>query len=102
VLILERNGAIGRIDSFLMSCRVLGRGLERAMVAYCLDVMGSTWDIDTWHAEYIPTRKNVQVADFWSVNGFVQEAEHEGRRTYVRDARASGGEIPSYLCVKED
>jgi FkbH-like protein len=102
VLILERSGAVGRIDSFLMSCRVLGRGLECAILTHCLDIMGSTWNIDTWQAEYIPTRKNMQVADFWSMNGFVQAGEEEGRRTYVRDARASGTEIPSYVCVRED
>jgi len=85
-----------------LSCRVLGRGLERAMVTHCLDVVGSTWDIDTWHAEYIPTRKNMQVADFWSLNGFVQAAEGEGRRTYARDARTSAGKIPPYVCVRED
>ena len=102
VLILERSGTFGRIDSFLMSCRVLGRGLERAMIAHCLGVMGSTCDIDRWHAEYIPTRKNTQVADFWSLNGFVQTDDVEGRRSYVREALESNGEIPSYLCVRED
>jgi FkbH-like protein len=101
-LILERSGAVVRIDTFLMSCRVLGRGLERAMVTHCLDVMKSIWEIDTWHAEYIPTRKNMQVVDFWSLSGFVQTGDAEGRRSYVRDARESAGEIPSYLCVRED
>src|SRR5262249_27162949 len=36
VAILERDGTAGRIDSFLMSCRVLGRGLERPVLAHCL------------------------------------------------------------------
>jgi FkbH-like protein len=102
VMVLERNGVIGRIDTCLMSCRALGRGLERAMVARCLDVMGRAWDVQKWQAEYIPTRKNMQVADFWTKNGFVPMGERADRKTYVRDAREGGGAIPAYICVQED
>jgi len=102
VMILERHGVIGRIDTFLMSCRVLGRGLERAMVARCLDVMGSAWDVQRWHAEYIPTRKNQQVADFWPKSGFAPVNEEGDRRIFARDARKCGDEVPPYVCVRED
>jgi FkbH-like protein len=102
VMVLERNGVIGRIDTCLMSCRVLGRGLERAMVARCLGVMGPAWDVQKWQAEYIPTRKNMQVADFWTKNGFVPTGNEADRRIYTRDARQGGGAIPPYISVQED
>jgi len=102
VMILERNGALGRVDTFLMSCRVLGRGLERAIAIHCLDVMASAWGIESWEAEFIPTRKNMQTADFWPRNGFVRMRESEERVIYVRGAREKGGEIPAHIAIRED
>jgi FkbH-like protein len=100
VVVLERDGAAGRIDSFLMSCRVLGRGLERAVLAHCLALMDSEWDVEIWRAEYVPTRKNVQVADFWPKNAFVRE-EASDRATYVRKARGEGGGVPTHIRIRE-
>ncbi len=56
---------MGEIDSFLLSCRALGRGLESAMLAHCLEVLQPEWNLASWRAEYVPTRKNQQIADFW-------------------------------------
>jgi FkbH-like protein len=103
VLILECRDGVGRVDSFLMSCRALGRGLERAMIVCCLDSMGSAWGVHTWYADYVPTRKNIQVADVWPQNGFVQVSNGPNdKRTYMRDAKTAGPQIPSYVCVRED
>jgi FkbH-like protein len=99
VLILEREGSTGRIDTFLMSCRVLGRGLERAMIAHCLKLMGPVWNVSTWEGEYIPTRKNMQVADLWPKNGFVRAGSGE-RMIYVRRAEAEA-EIPAHIRIEE-
>jgi len=100
VLSLRREGTTGRVDSFLMSCRALGRGLERAMLAHCLATMASDWDIDEWHAEYIPTRKNMQVADFWPKSGFSQSGAASTGTTYTRNARLGGGVIPAHIRVR--
>lgn len=69
VVICRKGGAIWEIDTWLMSCRVLGRGVERAT----LNVLAS-------HARaagaaelrglYIPTPKNGIVADHYEKLGF--------------------------------
>lgn len=52
--------ANGKIDTLLMSCRVLGKGIEMAFVKKVLsEYQGEI------KAEYIPTAKNQQVADFY-------------------------------------
>jgi len=102
VMILERNGGVGKIDTLLMSCRALGRRLENAMVVQCLDVMEAAWDVQTWEAEYIPTRKNMQVADFWPANGFIETCAENGHKTYVRKARDVRCEIPSHIYVRAE
>lgn len=103
VLILECQDEAGRVDSFLMSCRALGRSLERVMIERCLKEMGAACGVKTWYAEYVPTRKNMQVADFWPQNGFVQISNAaESTRTYMRDANMPAAEMPSYIRIRED
>jgi FkbH-like protein len=102
VLILGRQDNIGQIDTFLMSCRALSRSLESAMIAHCLKLMQSVWNIDCWQAEYIPTRKNPQVADFWLVKGFTETGNLEGHKTYRLDARSCRLTLPPYISVRQD
>ncbi|HMF77831.1 MAG TPA: HAD-IIIC family phosphatase [Bryobacteraceae bacterium] len=81
-----------RIDSWLMSCRILGRGVEQALLALTLDE-GRRRGCSDLTGEYIPTPKNKQVADIYPRFGFV--ATGEGRyRLAVADARI---EVPPYL-----
>ena len=59
----------GRIDTFLLSCRVLGRGIERAIWNPIIDTMREIgWKWVT--AQYNPTSKNEQVRGFWPSLGF--------------------------------
>ncbi len=59
------------IDSFLLSCRVLGRGVEDAFLVQCLTRAkrrGSTIAV----GEYRPTSKNGQVREFYSNHAFLR------------------------------
>jgi FkbH-like protein len=81
----EGDPTMARIDSFLMSCRVLGRDIELApwgdLVA-AARARGCT----TLRAEYLPTAKNAQVRDFWDRLGLPLAGEDaDGRRTYQAD-----------------
>ena len=55
-----------RIDTLLMSCRVLGKGIEEAFFKYVISKYKGLL-----HAEYIPTAKNSQVADFYTRMGLL-------------------------------
>jgi FkbH-like protein len=100
-LIATRSGDTGRIDTFLMSCRALGRGVESAMVPSCLAALREAWSVERWNAEYIPTRKNGQVADLWLRNGFQETAtDVDGRKTYSLDVRTHQWHMPTHLAVE--
>ena len=83
------EGKICDIDLWLMSCRVLKRDMECAMmdefVRLCLER-----GVTTVVGHYYPTAKNKMVKDFFSDRGFtlVEETE-EGNRLYELDI--SGG-----------
>lgn len=83
VFIGRRDGSSADIDTLLLSCRVLGRQLEFAFVDQCLRLLDKRWGKLTWQAEYLPTRKNSQVADFWDRAGFELESELDGSRDYL-------------------
>lgn len=61
------NGS--EIDSFLLSCRILGKGIEYAFLKTILSLLKT--DGHQWlSARYIPSRKNAQVASFYEKGGF--------------------------------
>lgn len=62
MILVPENG--WRIDTMLMSCRVLGKGIEEAFFRYVVAQYKGVL-----HGEYIPTAKNGQVADFYTRMG---------------------------------
>jgi FkbH-like protein len=78
------------VDSFLMSCRVLGRGVESAFLRAIIDDAQSA-GAATVRGSYVPTPKNGQVADFFDRHGF--SATAEGPVVSVVDADESPAHI---------
>ena len=63
------KGTEAIFDTFLISCRVLGRGVETAFLSICADAAARRggW---TLKGCYIPTKKNSQVSNFYERHGF--------------------------------
>jgi len=64
----ERRDAL--VDSYLLSCRALGRDAEFAFLASFVAAIRDRWSVERLHAVFRPTNKNAQVADFWPRAGF--------------------------------
>ncbi|HJV22369.1 MAG TPA: HAD-IIIC family phosphatase [Holophagaceae bacterium] len=85
ILIARWEGDAAQVDSFLMSCRVIGRGIEQAVWAPLL-ADARARGCRTLQAEFRPTAKNAQVADFFDGLGLPRIAEDPaGVRTYRID-----------------
>jgi FkbH-like protein len=70
LLILEKsNGKSAFIDTWIMSCRVLKRGMEEFMVNQMVE-QARVAGINRVRGEYIPTAKNAMVKDFYPRMGF--------------------------------
>lgn len=65
------------IDTLLMSCRVLGRGIETAFMVYILKY-AKDCGYEKVIGEYIPTKKNSMAKDFLVNNGFEKIKDHYG------------------------
>lgn len=85
VLITQDENEAVVVKSFLMSCRVIGRGVEfavwRGVVAD-----GKARGMRSLVAEYRPTSKNAQVADFYDRLGLTRAVDAgDGSRAYFSD-----------------
>jgi FkbH-like protein len=69
VLIIDNR----KVDTFLLSCRILGRGVERAPWSHIPQPL---------QAEYIPTDKNAQVADLFDRLGLTPIARSDNGHTH--------------------
>lgn len=76
--------AQGRIDTFLLSCRVIGRKVEDRLLEETIKLFRKR-GVERVIGEFIPTRKNHIVATFYETHGFTPAAELEGgRKLYER------------------
>jgi FkbH-like protein len=67
--ILRFEGDTAHIDVFLMSCRVLGRKIENALLAFLAD-RSRERNAQALNGYFYPSEKNAQVADFYENQGF--------------------------------
>lgn len=93
LLIARRDGAAAIIDTFLLSCRILGRRLEFAFADQCMQSIEERWNLNEWRAEYVATRKNRQTENFWETVGFRSVREDSESKLYVS---ATGSRIVDY------
>ena len=95
--ILSRCGADWELDSFMMSCRVMGRGVETAFLGHLVSLardQGAARIV----GRYLPTARNHMVADFFTRHGFQAEDDAfilTDQPTLEADAIALRSEPPS-------
>jgi FkbH-like protein len=97
VLILRKQRAQEwHIDTFLMSCRVIGRTVEEAFLGQVLSEvreLGAT----RITGEYIPTKKNGMVAQLYGKLGFTPTHTHADHTTWELDLRVKTVTIPEWF-----
>lgn len=85
VLIANYETSTLRVDSFLMSCRVIGRGVETSIWNHVFEDARKK-GCSYVEAMYIPTKKNTQVKDFYEQLGLeVVLEEDNGVKHYRKE-----------------
>lgn len=88
------------IDSFLLSCRILGRGIEIAYLRYLLNMLFER-GVKIVFASYIPSTKNRQTESFYDSLGFeLIKTRADGTKDYKLSLSAKF-EIKSYYNFTE-
>jgi FkbH-like protein len=80
VAILRFEADTAYIDTLLLSCRVIGRTVETAFLAFLVERVKERGAIAI-EGEFIPTSKNAPAVEFFALHGFAQiESNVEGTR----------------------
>lgn len=69
------------LDTFLMSCRIMGRGIEKSFLDYIIRELHKM-GVESIGAKYIITAKNLPAKDFYSTMGFVVVKNNEQGTDY--------------------
>ncbi len=104
LLLARTEGTVCRIDSLLLSCRVIGRGIETALLAMAAaDAWehGAQWLV----GEYIESKKNAPCASFFADHGFLKEPapaqdDHTASVFYKFDLTAARPAFPAWLTLE--
>ena len=75
VFIVKKNPSEWLIDTFLLSCRIMGRGVEDGILAEILK-KAKREGVKTVKGEFITTKKNAPCANFLSDYGFKKEGQY--------------------------
>ncbi len=87
------------IDTLLLSCRILGKGIEHAFIKRVLSLLQED-GVGEVKASYLPTLKNKQVSDFYDKNGFaVLSEEPDGAKHYILSLASANLETEDYYHI---
>jgi FkbH-like protein len=99
----QNRGSSCYIDSLLLSCRVIGRGVETALLAYIAECARET-GAKRLVGEFIPTKKNAPCATFYPDQGFTEISSPEegssGSIFYEFDMTASALTSPKWITLE--
>lgn len=83
VVLLKKVGRMATIDSFLMSCRAMGRGIETAIMNHIKQRLMEDRSGLELRGRFVPTAKNKPVEAFYDDQGFrLLERASTGERLY--------------------
>ena len=98
IALVDKQGTAWRIDSFLMSCRVMGLGIETALLARICSDAGRE-RVARLIGEYVQTGKNQMVKGLYAQHGFTLVTEGNGRQEWALDMAAAPVGKPSWINV---
>ncbi len=106
VALVRRQGDACWIDSLLLSCRVIGRGVESALL-WLIARRAAAMGARVLMGEYVPSAKNAPCADFYTKSGFETDARasqdgQDGAIFYRLDLTERMPTSPPWLTLEGD
>jgi FkbH-like protein len=89
LLIAKQRDSVMGIETWLMSCRVIGRSVEATMLAY-LSRLAAVQGVTRIRGIYFPTAKNEVVKDLYSKFGFTRLGDADGGEIWEYDLATHG------------
>ncbi len=96
VAITHDQGDVCEIDTLLLSCRVIGRTVETALLSYLAESAAARGrrHLSGW---FLPTKKNVPAKDFYALHGFQLDKETSEGLCWTFDLGAQSIPCPEWI-----
>lgn len=94
---VDRGSSIWRVGNLVLSCRVLGRGVELAIVGWIAGLAreaGAT----VLEGRFVESAKNRVAGDFWEKAGFARTDDHE---VFALELDRQSDSAPSWIRIRE-
>ncbi len=86
------------IDTFLMSCRILGRSIEEALLIHIINKTKEL-GVKSLIGEYIPSKKNIQTKDFYKSRGFSAYGQKGELELWSTRIERCNFDYPDYITI---
>jgi FkbH-like protein len=97
VVMTQRDGDVCLIDAFLLSCRVIGRTVDTAVLAL-LAQKNRARGVARLEGWFLPTRKNAPAAGFYRNHGFtLVQQKGDGATLWSLDLTETVPQCPSWI-----
>jgi len=100
VAIVEKSSEIWRVDTFLLSCRIIGREVEKALLAFIIK-NAKKEEVKKLRGEFISTSKNAPAKNFYRNNGFKSVTKDGFMEIWEVDIKNIDYSYPDFLNIKE-
>lgn len=97
---IDRGPDRWRVRNLVMSCRVLGRGVETAMVAWTARAARSS-GVPIVEGRFARSPRNGVAAGLWTDSGFRLDGERDGEQVYVLKVDEAV-DVPHWIRLRED
>ena len=96
VAITRDKEAVCEVDTFLLSCRVIGRSVETALLSYLAAraLARGNRELKGW---FLPTKKNAPAKEFYSSHGFVMVEQNDKGSLWRLDLSNSSISCPQWV-----
>jgi FkbH-like protein len=101
VCITRFDGTVSEIDTLLLSCRVIGRTVETAVLSFAAQqsALAGACRLQGW---FCPTKKNGPAKDFYPRHGFELASEEGGKTLWSLDPRQVSIDCPSWISLTHE
>ena len=99
VAITHLDGDTTEIDTFLMSCRVIGRTVETAFLSF-LAGRARSQGAQRLQGWFLPTKKNAPARDFYSTHGFTAAHQNGDGTLWTLDLAANSLPAPKWIRLR--
>lgn len=100
VMIIKKEKTEWFIDTFLLSCRILGRGVEDALISY-IAKLAKKEKMMKITGEFIPTKKNEPAKGFYEKKGFKLKSRKDNIELWELDLKEKI-KSPEYIKITEN